>query len=244
MFEGRARPPQRALLAGYPSPVRRLFFWYDRLTDWQRVRYALIAVVFLLACAGYMLGLGSTVLLQRVEAEDATLAAHRLLTPVPTPEVIVVAAVDDSPLPTVVATATPRPEPSPTVRAPQQQPTPTLFSAPQIAEKPAVPRSVPVNPPPRVPVVVAPTATAKPRNLEVSPVPAARTPTVATAARTPIPTPRGNTPPLATTVVTPIRTTPQPTPLPTLRIPATAAPASATRTPTPQPRPPTPTPAR
>src|SRR5580765_277952 len=86
MFESRIRLPwhEHDRLLGYPPRVRRVFFWFDGLSDWQRVRYALTGIVFLLACAGYLLGLGSTILLQRVEAHDAELAAQRLLTPEPT----------------------------------------------------------------------------------------------------------------------------------------------------------------
>ena len=65
--ERHARTQPAALLAGYPPRVRRLFIWYDALTDWQRVKYAGVAILFLLACGGYLLGLGSTMVLQRVE---------------------------------------------------------------------------------------------------------------------------------------------------------------------------------
>ena len=58
--ERRARTQPIALLGGYPPRVRRLFFWYDGLSDWQRVKYAAVAILFLLACGGYLLGLGST----------------------------------------------------------------------------------------------------------------------------------------------------------------------------------------
>src|SRR5580765_7071886 len=122
MFESRIRLPwhEHDRLLGYPPRVRRVFFWFDGLSDWQRVRYALTGIVFLLACAGYMLGLGSTVLVQRVEAHDAELAAMRLLTPVPTneptPEVVLV----PPDLPT--ATATPTTTSTPTI-SPSDTPT-------------------------------------------------------------------------------------------------------------------------
>ena len=237
MFESRTRLPwnDRDRLIGYPPRVRRVFFWFDGLSDWQRVRYALTGIVFLLACAGYMLGLGSTVLLQRVEAHDAELAAQRLLTPepavAPTQEVVL--------LPPEVPTATPTPKATPTI-SPSDTPTTrpftaTPFSAPEINERPAVPRAVPVNPAPapRAPVVVAPTATAKPRNLENA-TPQARS----TAARTPTA--------LAARTPTPGRAEPAPPATPTraaqgaqatLRVPATAAPANRT----PQPGLPNPT---
>src|SRR5207248_7022858 len=69
LFARAARKPNGPMLAGYPPAVRRALFWYDSLTDWQRIRYACVAILFLLACGGYLLGLGSTILLQRVEAE-------------------------------------------------------------------------------------------------------------------------------------------------------------------------------
>ena len=60
--ERRARTEPAAPFSGYPPRVRRLFFWYDALSDGQRVKYALVAILFLLACGGYLLGLGSTML--------------------------------------------------------------------------------------------------------------------------------------------------------------------------------------
>ena len=68
--ERRARTVPAAPFAGYPPRVRRLFVWYDALSDWQRVKYAGVAILFLLACGGYLLGLGSTMVLQRVEMES------------------------------------------------------------------------------------------------------------------------------------------------------------------------------
>src|SRR5262245_56031972 len=132
MFETRARLPynDRDRLVGYPPRIRRVFFWYDGLSEWQRVRYALYGVAFLVACAGYLLGLGSTVLLQRVEAQDAQVAAERLLTPTAEPTVeptevplLLVPVVEVSP------TVAPTPTDVPT-RAPTPKPdTPTPFSA-------------------------------------------------------------------------------------------------------------------
>ena len=76
------RAPHGSPLAGYPPRLRRVFFWFDSLSDWQRVQYAAIAIVFLLACGGYLLGLGSAVVLARVDAEQPELAAA----PTPTEE--------------------------------------------------------------------------------------------------------------------------------------------------------------
>src|SRR5919199_4552832 len=102
-------PPQSA----YPASLRRLMFWYDQLSDWQRIQYALCGVLFLVACAGYLLGLGSTVLLQRVQAEEAAaLAAEPLPTPEPTAQVV------DEP------TAVPTPAPTPTPVRPTPPPLP------------------------------------------------------------------------------------------------------------------------
>jgi len=240
VLESRARGPQRPLLASYPPRVRRIFAWYDALTDWQRVRYALTAVVFLVACAGYLLGLGSTVLLQRIEAEDAMMAAQRLLTPIPTAEPTaepVLALVEPTPPPPTNTLA-----PRPTASATPRPATPTPFSGPQITEKPAVPRSVPVNPLPRAPAVTVPSPTAKPRNLEnATPLvtPPARTATPATpVVRTPTARP-GTATPSPAAAQTPAATA-QATPLPTLRLPATPG---ATTAPTPNrtPAPPAPT---
>src|SRR3954470_10899137 len=112
MFEGRTRLHwhERDRLLAYPPRVRLLFHWFDGLSDWQRVRYALTGIVFLLACAGYLLGLGSTILLQRVEAHDAELAAQRLNTPeptvLPTEEAVLIPPDQPSPTATAAATAT------------------------------------------------------------------------------------------------------------------------------------------
>ncbi|HEY3060218.1 MAG TPA: hypothetical protein VGL99_14760 [Chloroflexota bacterium] len=241
MLQSRARGPQRPLLASYPPRVRRIFAWYDALSDGQRVRYALIAIVFLLACAGYLLGLGSTVLLQRVEAEDALMAAQRLLTPVPTTEPtaeVILGPVEVPTSPPPTGTPAPRPTASP----PPRTATPTPFSGPQITEKPAVPRNVPVNPPPRAPAVSVTSPTAKPRNIEnATPIvtPAARTATpAAIIVRTPTVRP-GLPAPTSATPRTPAATA-QATPLPTLRLPATPA-ATAAPTPNRTPAPPAPT---
>jgi hypothetical protein len=51
-----------------------------------------VAILFLLACGGYLLGLGSTILLQRVEAQEAALAAVPLPTVEPTATTAIVEA--------------------------------------------------------------------------------------------------------------------------------------------------------
>ncbi|MGI9149311.1 MAG: hypothetical protein ACR2IK_22640, partial [Chloroflexota bacterium] len=189
----RARSPQGALLAGYPARLRQLIFWYDGLSDWQRVQYAGAACLFLLACGGYLLGLGSTMVLQRVQLEDAAVAAERLPTPsvpAPTSEALMVAA----PTGTVPAEA-------PTQATPTVSVGPTTlpaFNAPVIAEPPAAPRSLPANvAPPAVAVPAAPARATptleKPRNLESSkpepPAASVATSTTSGIGRTALPAP-------------------------------------------------------
>ena len=202
--ERRPRTPQGPPLARYPALLRRLMFWYDDLTDWQRVQYALAASLFLLACGGYLLGLGSTMVVQRVALEDAVLSAQALATAaVPTATIEPLALPS---LPTATPTDVPR-QPSSTTVPPTAAPVREPFSGPVIAEPPAVPRSLPANLPPAVVAPVAPRGTPtpdKPRNLELSkPEPpaasvATSTPgTVRTALPAPTavrqPTPRGGT---------------------------------------------------
>ena len=149
---------------GYPPVVQRLFAWYDGLTDRERVQYAIVAMLFLLACGGYLLGLGSTLLLQRVEAQDAMLP---LVAPTPssqpTPrEVAVVATPEPTGTPLQPTHGPPSAEPSPGNR------TPTPFALAQIAEPRVQPRVIarpqvaPVAPVSQRPTPMA----AKPRNLE------------------------------------------------------------------------------
>jgi hypothetical protein len=199
--------------------ARRVIIWFDSLTDWQRLQYVGAAILFLVACTGYLLGLGSTMIVQRVEMETAALAAVELPTSEPTAApapVAVAAAVQVTPSPT----ATPRPSPTPSPPTPPP-PTQTPFSGPQLREPPAVPRSLPAAPvfvP--APQPARPTATSdRPRNVETVPsvIVPTRTPVRAT---TPVPTTRG------TVVATARPGTPGPgerTPLPTLGLAATRA---------------------
>jgi hypothetical protein len=219
--ERRARTQPGSPLAGYPAQVRRLVFWYDALSDWQRLKYAVAAILFLLACGGYLLGLGSTMLLQRVEFESAVLAAEPPPMPTSTAEPIVVAA----PAPPT-ATAIPSPTNVP--------PTQTPFSAPQITEPRAVPRNLPAAPVPVAPAAPArltPTPDViKPRNLETSkpepPAASVLTPTPG-AVRTQVPPPTAVR--QTTTPGTPAaKATTVGTPLPTLALPATSGTNGAT----------------
>src|SRR5918998_2313491 len=107
MLGRRARPGGYLPLDGYPAWLRQPLAWYDTLSEWQRVQYAVVAGLFLLACAGYLLGLGSTVLLQRVEAEEAA-AAQAQAVPTVGPTPLPVAAAEPTP------TLAPTPEPLPT----------------------------------------------------------------------------------------------------------------------------------
>ena len=211
------RPPHGPPLAGYPPTIRRVLFWYDTLTDWQRLQYTCVVILFLLACGGYLLGLGSAIVLARVDSGQA-LAAEAL----PTED----ATLAPTALP-VIATAVPTltPRPTATREPPTPVPTQTPFSAPVIAEPPAVPRQLPA-----APAVVAPAApravptSAKPRNLETAQpeAPSARvaTPTpglVRLAVRTAQPTS-----PTLRQAATPTPRTDIATALPTLAVPPTA----------------------
>jgi hypothetical protein len=162
-----------------------VFFWYDSLSDWQRIQYVGVTILFLLACGGYMLGLGSAVVLARVESDQSMLAAE-VPTEAPTLEPTATA------LPVVPTAPTNTPLPTAT-RAPTRLPTSTPFTAPVINEPPAAPREVPAA---TAPVVIAPRATAtivRPRILETAPgvvaTPASRvlrTPAPVTAEASPV----------------------------------------------------------
>ena len=45
-FTRAVRSPHAPPQASYPPAVQRALFWYDRLTDWQRIQYAGIASLF------------------------------------------------------------------------------------------------------------------------------------------------------------------------------------------------------
>jgi hypothetical protein len=162
--ERRARTMPAAPFAGYPPRVRRLFVWYDSLSDWQRVKYAGVAILFLLACAGYLLGLGSTMVLQRMEMDAVALAAAPLATALPTATFEPIAVVALAP-----ASPTPTARPSATSVPATVLPTRTPFTAPQIAEPRAVPRNLPAQPAPVAPAARTPTPDpTRRRNLETS----------------------------------------------------------------------------
>jgi hypothetical protein len=219
-------------MQGYPRLVRRVFAWYDRLTDRQRVEYAIAAMLFLLACAGYFLGLGSTMLLSRVEAQDAAFGITVMSTPTSEPTLAPTAAppgaAPTQAAPPVAVAASPTAEPLTA--------TPTPFTIAQIPEVAAVPRAVVARrPAPAVPAAPLgpavdgrPTPTAaKPRNVEDT-VP--EPPAASLATRTPAPV----RPLIDTTAAEPT-----PTPLPVGEVARSAGEgaAAADRTPSPQPSP-------
>ncbi len=208
--------------------IRQVVDWYDSLTDLERVKYGILAMLFLLACSGYLLGLGSTILVRRVEAESAQLAEKAL-----TPGSFSLSQ------PTTEGGATATPTPTASSDSP-------LLTAPGITEVPLVPRVLPAEP---VPVIPSP---GKPRNLEVaSPQPStvprgtptavrtgtpgligtpALTPTRPTGGSTPsfaTPTAVGTLAPQGTATPTPANVRPPPP------LPATATPARPVGTPTP-----------
>jgi hypothetical protein len=153
-FERRPRSAEEQQLANYPPRIRRFFGWIDALTDWQRIQYACVAILFLLACGGYLLGLGSTILLQRAEAaQEAALAAAPLPTLEPTPTET---AEPLTPTPAPTRTALP----TETAVPPTKAPTSTPINVPMIAEPAPVLRQVPAAPAPAAPVApVAPKPT-------------------------------------------------------------------------------------
>jgi hypothetical protein len=210
--ERRARIQPGPPLAGYPSWARSLIVWFDDLTDWQRIKYALAAILFLVACIGYLLGLGSTMVVQRVALESEALAAAPLPSAAPTATASPPTAVAIAALPT----STPTAPPSPIARPATPAPSATPFAAPQIAEPRAVPRSIPAQAPPAIapvaPLRASPTPE-RPRNVETTPTPP--------VARTALPTAVRQVTP-ATPVARP--TSASGTPLPTLALPATREP--------------------
>ena len=220
------RPAQGPPLATYPPTLRRVFFWYDSLSDWQRVQYAGVTIMFLLACAGYLLGLGSAIVLARVESQQELLAAEALPTEPPT-------ATSTTSVPVALPSAAPTgtAAPSPTVAL---RPSATPFEAPVIAEPPAVPRQLPA-----APAVVAPAAPAaprttptanRPRNLETS------KPEAPSAIKL-SPTPGVARPPVRATATVGRQSTPvstsvvRVTPAPTVSARATARPPTPTTAP-------------
>ena len=77
-----------------PGVLGRADRWFNRLSEIQRIGVGLMVMLFLAASAFYCLGLGSTVLVNRAEAEFAALfekSGFRLtrVTPTPAPVAVV-----------------------------------------------------------------------------------------------------------------------------------------------------------
>jgi hypothetical protein len=237
------RRPYRPPSPDDPSRLARLVAWYDSLTDWQRVRYGLAGMLFFVACAGYLLGLGSTTLLRRVEADEGALILGERATPsteAPAPPVEGYStAVSEN---TTVPTSTPKPA----------TPLPTPFSAPQIPEMPVVRRNAPGAPatnrlgaptgtaatPPRLRntgATATPTPVYTPTVEPETNPPAQPEPDLTSEPTMPVPTP---TPTAAAAPEPPPATAPAASPSPTgapTASPTATQPAAKTSTPTPRP---------
>ncbi len=143
-----------------PPALVRLDAWFDLLTEGQRIAAVILAMLVLAATSMYLLGLGSTVMVNRAEAE--------LLALMPTPE----PTVEPSRQPT--ATVPPRPTatlPRPTVVLPTFGPLPTPVPAPVLPPvlqapvqqpqqaRPAIAPAEPLAPPTRPRLVATPEPT-------------------------------------------------------------------------------------
>ena len=122
-----------------PGPLARADQWFNRLSEPQRIGVALLVMLFLAASACYCLGLGSTVLVNRAEAElaaqEAELAAS-LPTIDPTP-------VEPESTPTAIVIPTEIPTVRPTPAATQMIDYPTPIPAqllPTVPLQPSQPR--------------------------------------------------------------------------------------------------------
>ncbi len=139
-----------------PSPrwLERLDHRFNRLTEGQRVASVLLTILFLAAAAMYCLGLGSTVLVNRVEAEQAALLAS-IPTALPVAEPASTTAAAPSAtlqaLPSVIPALAPAL--SPVALTPV--PPPIVQPIPQQPRLPAPAADVP-QPPPQRPRIVAP----------------------------------------------------------------------------------------
>ena len=120
-----------------PGPLARADQWFNRLSELQRIGVALMVMLFLAASACYCLGLGSTVLVNRAEAElaaqEAELAAS-LPTVEPTP-------VEPGPTATQIVIPTEIPTLRPTARATQIADYPTPIPAQLLPTVPLQPPS-------------------------------------------------------------------------------------------------------
>jgi hypothetical protein len=219
-----------------PSVLERADHWFNRLSELQRIGAALLVMLFLAASAFYCLGLGSTVLVNRAEAELTTQQAAMEATQpaiVPTVEV-------QPPTSVPLVTATPFPTPGqvakPTQVVEYPTPIPPQF-LPAGPSQPAQRAAAPVETAPR-PRVVAPyeppTPTPPVRSAAPGLAPRGTAPSGAAApansgapARATTPTPAPSGPGTAPSI---IRT--QPPAAGGTRAPATSAPAAPAARPT------------
>src|SRR3954469_5984977 len=140
-----------------PATLARIDHWYNRLTEFQRVGVALLSMLFLAASSLYCLGLGSTVLVNRAEADMAAREAEMAASmPTPVPTAI---PIEPTPLPRQVVTATPVPRATAAPAQPTQVaalPTPIPAQLlPTASNPPAQQRPVAPSEAPR-PRIVAP----------------------------------------------------------------------------------------
>ena len=209
-----------------PAAVDRADSWFNRLSELQRIGVALLLMLFLAASAFYCLGLGSTVLVNRAEAEIAAQQAE-IEAAVPT----AVPTVQPTEAPTALATATAQPTQRTAARPTQvvEYPTPippqflpTVPIQPAPAQRAAAPADVPTRP-----RIVAPYEPPTPTPPIRSAAPAAPRSTTA-----PAPGSSGSTgAPVRAATPTPAFTGPAILPRQTpvtggTRVPATSAPAT------------------
>ena len=160
-------------LPSLPQPLERADRWFNRLSELQRIGVALLGILFLVASALYCLGLGSTVLVNRAEAEYAAREAGYAAA-----------------LPTVEPTLT-MPGPAATVlvepTAPAAQPTTRPANAARPTQITEYPTPIPAQLLPTIPIqapaqrAVAPVEQARPR-IVAPPEPATPTPPARVAA--------------------------------------------------------------
>lgn len=207
-------------LPSLPGPLARVDRWFNRLSETQRIGVALLGMLFLAASGFYLLGLGSTVLVNRAEAAIAAREAE--LAALPTPEPMVTEATPTATPSTVIAaTSVATPRPTQAVRPTQITEFPTPIPAQLLP-------TIPIQPPAQR--SIAPAEAPRPRFV-APPEPPTPTPPVRVAPQTTKPvlpaTGTGNAPARSGTptpaLPAPIVRTPTPAPG---RPAATAAPAT------------------
>jgi hypothetical protein len=205
-----ARPP-----GGLEVRFLRLEYWYDRLSEPQRVLVGLAGILFLAAAWMYVLGVGSSILVSRTSVEtDAGQAEVAEVRP-------------------TVSLLVPTAEPGqPTPVAPTAAPTPSVEAGGNLIAAPDVPEVTIIPPPPRQVIPVQPL---KPRVVATTPTPGRTvvpTPTQRSGPATaPSPGPVRTSPPTNATPARPA-STPARTAAPTAAAPAATKPAASTPVPT------------